>query len=49
MPFYPPPLLLTRNVDTMAGTLVAIWGHEVTLSHMPRKTEAGILIIHEAG
>lgn len=48
MPFYPHPLLLTRNVDTMAGTLVAIWDHEVTLSHMHRKREAGILIIHEA-
>lgn len=48
MPFYPPPLLLTRDVDTMAGTLAAIWDHEVTLSHTPRKIEAGILIIHEA-
>lgn len=28
--FYP-PLLLAGNVDTMAGTLVASWDHEVTL------------------
>ena len=55
MPFYLPPLVLTRNVDTMAGTLVAIWDHEValsyhevTLSHTRRKREAGILIVHEA-